>query len=69
MAAVAWLIDAAWTPSIVIPTPVLTDEIGWIFDERRHAMRYVRHVDRDAILRDFFRRLEAFAGGELKPGL
>jgi inosine-uridine nucleoside N-ribohydrolase len=63
MAAVAWLLDPEWTPSYLIPTPILTDDITWQSDPTRHTMRYVRHVDRDAILKDFIRKLEAFAAG------
>jgi inosine-uridine nucleoside N-ribohydrolase len=61
MAAVAYLLNADWTPSVVIPTPILTDQMTWSTDERRHLMRYVRHVERDSILKDFFLKLAAFA--------
>ncbi len=63
MAAVAWLLDPDWTPSFLTPTPILTDDIAWRTDPSRHTMRYVRHVDRDAILKDFFKKLDAFAAG------
>jgi inosine-uridine nucleoside N-ribohydrolase len=62
MAAVAWLIDPDWCPSVVIPRPILTEVPSWSFDAARPAMRYVRRVDRDAILKDFFTRLRAAAG-------
>jgi inosine-uridine nucleoside N-ribohydrolase len=58
MAPVAWLIEPDWCPSVLIPTPVLTEIPTWSFDAGRHLMRYVRRVDRDAILRDFFHKLE-----------
>jgi len=61
MAAVAWLLDATWTPSVIVATPILTDQITWSFDASRHAMRYVKYVDRDPILKDFFHKLAAFA--------
>jgi hypothetical protein len=61
MAAVAWLLEPEWTPSIIVPTPILTDTISWETDSSRHAMRYVRYVDRDAILKDFFLKLRQFA--------
>jgi len=61
MAAVAWLLDDEWTPSVLMPTPILTNDIGWERDDSRHTMRYVAWVDRDAILRDFFAKLAAFA--------
>jgi hypothetical protein len=45
-----------------VPTPVLTDNTTFSTDRRRHAMRYVTYVDRDAILRDFIGKLEARNG-------
>jgi len=59
MAAVAWLLDANWAPSVLVPTPILTDNTTFSVDLGRHLMRYVTHVDRDAILRDFIGKLEA----------
>lgn len=61
MAAVAWLLDPDWTPSILIPTPELTDDISWRSMPNRHTMRYVSWVDRNAILRDFFVKIADFA--------
>jgi inosine-uridine nucleoside N-ribohydrolase len=57
MAPVGWLIDPSWAPSVLVPTPVLTDSVTWSVDRSRHLMRYVYKVDRDAILRDFFVKL------------
>lgn len=61
MAPVAWLIEPDWCPSVLIPTPILTEIPTWSLDASRPLMRYVRRVKRDAILRDFFVKLEAFA--------
>ncbi len=57
MAAVGWLMDPAWAPSEFRATPILTDQMTYSTDHGRHLMRYVRHVDRNAILKDFFGRL------------
>ncbi len=57
MAAVAWLLDDRWAPSDLRPTPILTDQITYSFDHSRPLLRYVRYVDRNAILKDFFARL------------
>lgn len=62
MAAVAWLLDANWTPSVLVPTPILTERPTYSIDRARHVMRYVTYVDRDPILKDFFRKLRGFAG-------
>lgn len=61
MAPVAWLIDPDWCPSVLIPTPILTEIPTWSRDASRPLMRYVHRVRRDPILRDFFVKLEAFA--------
>jgi inosine-uridine nucleoside N-ribohydrolase len=61
MAAVAWLLDADWCPSVIVPAPILTDGMTWSVDRARHAIRYVTYVDRDPILRDFFAKLARFA--------
>lgn len=61
MAAVAWLLDPEWAPSVIVPTPILTDQITWSVDASRHAMRYVTLIRRDPILKDFFGKLSAFA--------
>ncbi len=60
MAPIGWLIDASWTPSALVPTPILTDSITWSVDRSRHAMRYIFKVQRDPILRDFFLKLSNF---------
>lgn len=69
MAAVAWLIDPDWCPSMLVSTPILTEVPTWSFDAARPLMRYVRAVDRDAILRDFFVKLETFARTEGGAGV
>lgn len=62
MAAIAWLLDPSSTPSVLTSSPVLTDQITWSIDERRHLIRRVTFVHRDPILKSFFERLAAFAG-------
>ena len=61
MAAVGWMLNSDWCPSFIRPTPILTDDMQWVEDPSRHAMRYVGFVDRDPIMRDFFTKLAAFA--------
>jgi inosine-uridine nucleoside N-ribohydrolase len=61
MAPVAYLIDHNWTPSILTPSPVLNADVTWSVDGSRHLIRYAQQVDRDAIFRDFFGKLAAFA--------
>ena len=61
MGAIAWMVNADWTRSTLVPTPIMSDQGVWKVDATRHAMRCVRYVDRDLILRDFFAKLAAFA--------
>jgi hypothetical protein len=62
MAAVAWLINADWTPSVLLPTPILTDQVTYSIDHTRPLMRYVTHVKRNPILKDFIAKLQAATG-------
>lgn len=57
MAPVAFLIEPDWLPSVLVPTPVLTDEPAYAQAPGRHLMRMVIDIDRDAIFRDFFAKL------------
>jgi hypothetical protein len=59
MAPVGWLLDAAWAPSVLVPTPILTDNTTYSVDRNRHPMRYVTYIRRDPILKDFFLKLAA----------
>lgn len=61
MAAVGWLLNPDWAPSELMPAPVMSDDMTWLESPGRHVMRYVGHVNRDEILRDFFEKLEAQA--------
>ena len=55
---VAWLLNPAWVPSAIVPTPVLGSDRRWRQAAGRHPMREGYAVARDAIFRDFFRKLE-----------
>ena len=55
----AWLLDHEWVPSRLTPSPVLDEELLWAHPDGRHAIREGVGIDRDAIFRDFYRKLEA----------
>ncbi len=57
ISAIAFLIDASWTPSCLVHSPILTDQGTWSFDRSRHLIRSAYHVNRDAIFRDVFTKL------------
>lgn len=61
MAAIAWLLDPDWVPTVLIPSPIVTPQLTWSVDRRRHQIRCATFVHRDPILKDFFAKLEAFA--------
>jgi inosine-uridine nucleoside N-ribohydrolase len=59
ISAVAYMINPGWLPSELRPSPVLRDDITWgPEDAERHPVRIVRHVNRDAVFGDLFRKLE-----------
>lgn len=60
MAAVAWALNDEWAPSDLISSPILTDNMTWSVDHRRHSIRYITAINRDAILKDFIIKLEKF---------
>lgn len=53
----AWLINPAWVPSELVPTPVLGDDRRWHQRPGRPPMREAYAVARDAIFGDFFAKL------------
>lgn len=61
MAPVGWLLNPEWVPSVIAPTPILTDNCTWSVDRARHPLRLATFVRRDPILRDFYRKLADFA--------
>ncbi|MCG9129541.1 nucleoside hydrolase [Candidatus Poribacteria bacterium] len=58
ISATAYLINSNWVPTEIVHTPILTDAITWSFDNSRHLMRIATGVNRDAIFRDLFEKLE-----------
>ena len=64
MAAVAYLLNAAWVETDLVHSPILTDQLTWSFDPGRHFIRSARFVNRDPIFRDFFIRLKGVHNGE-----
>ena len=61
IATIAWLLNADWVPTHLVPSPIVTDQATWSFDPARHWIRSAWHVNRDRILSDFFAKLELHA--------
>lgn len=57
IAPVAWLIEESLVSTCVIPCPLLTTELTWSHDPRRHLTREAYQLNRDGIFRDLFERL------------
>lgn len=49
----AYMSDPSVVPTNVVHSPILTSDLTWSRDQRRHFIRVATGVDRDAILRDF----------------
>ncbi len=67
ISATGWLIDAAWVPSNIVPSPILTDQVTWSVDVSRHPIRIAHGVRRNQIFGDLFDKMARFARGELAP--
>ncbi len=61
VATIGYLINPAWVPAELVPSPVLTDQLTWSVDRRRHPIRCASFVHRDPIFADLFRKLAAAA--------
>ena len=59
----AWLIEPSWVPSRLIDAPYLSSDTRWYRQAApRHPIREALDINRDAIYRDFFRKLDEAAG-------
>jgi hypothetical protein len=58
---IAWMINPAWVPSRLVPSPLLGDDLYWHEAKEPHLMREAHGVERDAIYEDFYARLAAAA--------
>ena len=54
---IAWLNNPEWVPSELTHSPILTDQLTWSEDRSRHLIRVARHVDRDRIFTDLFKKI------------
>ncbi|HZS85951.1 MAG TPA: nucleoside hydrolase [Chloroflexota bacterium] len=59
VAPVAWLVNPGWVDTVLVHSPILTEQYTWSHDRHRHLVREAVAVDRDAIFGDLFRKLAA----------
>lgn len=59
VAAVAWLLngDSKFMSDMLIPSPIPEYRQDYSFDEKRHLIRYVYRINRDALFEDLFKVL------------
>jgi inosine-uridine nucleoside N-ribohydrolase len=55
---IAWLLNADWVPSTLVPTPTIDAERRWARREGARPMREAHAVARDAIFGDLFEALK-----------
>ncbi len=55
--AVAWLLDDSFMLDCLKPSPIPTYEGVYAFDRNRHFIRYVYHINRDALMTDLVEAL------------
>ena len=55
---IAWLCGVSGMQSGLIPSPVLSPDNTYGSDITRHLIRYVNYIDRDAVFRDLFQKLQ-----------
>ena len=56
---IAWLVEPAWVPTHLAPSPVLGDDLRWHHPPGRHPIREAHDVQRDEIFLDLYDRLDA----------
>lgn len=56
------LINPAWAPTVTVPCPGISEDGYWTRDFRRHPIRVVYRVNRNAIFRDMYRKLAGQGG-------
>lgn len=57
LAATGWLLNREWATTTLTHSPILTSEMTWSRDPRRHLVGMVTELDRDGIFADLFSRL------------
>lgn len=56
--AVAWLLDGDFEEDYLIHSPIPEYDSRYAYDNSRHFMRYVYHINRDNLLSDLFEKLK-----------
>ena len=54
---IAWLLNPGWVPTLLTPSPVLTETLYWRHEPGRHLMREAYDVQRDDIFIDLYDKI------------
>ena len=65
IAPVAYLVNKLWVQTKEVVSPVLTDDMKWILQHRRHKITVATDLDEKAVFSDFFGKLRAEKAGVL----
>lgn len=57
VAAIAWLINPEWVNTNIVSSPIITDQMIWSFDDKRHFIKSAFYMERDKIFGDLFKKL------------
>ena len=57
--AVAWIVNPEWISTVIVHSPILTDQVTYSIDRNRHFIRMANELNRDAIFKDLFSKLTA----------
>lgn len=55
--AVAWLLDGDFEEDCLIHSPIPEYDDRYSFDQTRHFIKYVYHIQRDRLFEDLFKKL------------
>jgi purine nucleosidase len=58
IAPIGWMINAEWAPSHLDHSPIVQNDWRYSIDRRRHLIRVVDSLDRNAIFGDMFKKLK-----------
>ncbi len=61
ISAIGYVVNPTWVPTDLVHSPILTDQVTWSVDRSRHWIRIANGLNRNAIFRDLFQKIEAHA--------
>ena len=59
LSATAYLVNPDWVTTRLVHSPILTDQVTWSHDPKRHFMRVAVQLNRNTIFADVFKKLES----------